>query len=95
MKSGRNWAVCCLLGALLLGGCESRSASVDSLTAPIASPSPSPTPTVDPRITDLNRIKVGSEAPDFSLLDQDGKSHRLADFRGKKYVVLAFYRGYF
>jgi cytochrome oxidase Cu insertion factor (SCO1/SenC/PrrC family) len=95
MKGIRNWPVGCLLGALLLDGCESKSASVGSLTAPIASPSPTPTPTVDPRITDLNRIKVGSEAPDFSLLDQDGKRHRLADLRGKKYVVLTFYRGFF
>ena len=95
MKSLRRWLFYYLLGALLFTACESKSASVESLTAPIASPSPSPTPTVDPRITDLNRIKVGSEAPDFSLLDQDGKRHRLADLRGKKYVVLTFYRGFF
>jgi cytochrome oxidase Cu insertion factor (SCO1/SenC/PrrC family) len=95
MKRIGSRIVCCLLGGLLLAGCESKSASVGSLTAPIASPSPTPTPTVDPRITDLNRIKVGSEAPDFSLSDQDGKRRQLAEFRGKKYVVLAFYRGYF
>jgi cytochrome oxidase Cu insertion factor (SCO1/SenC/PrrC family) len=44
--------------------------------------------------TDLQRIKVGQPAPDFTLEDMDGKSITLSDFRGKKTVVLVFYRGY-
>jgi cytochrome oxidase Cu insertion factor (SCO1/SenC/PrrC family) len=44
--------------------------------------------------TDLNRVKVGQPAPDFTLEDSDGKSVTLSDFRGKKSVVLVFYRGY-
>ena len=44
--------------------------------------------------TDLQRIKVGQPAPDFTLEDMEGKSITLSDFRGKKTVVLAFYRGY-
>ena len=36
-------------------------------------------------------LKVGDPAPDFSLPDQNGKTVKLADFRGKKSVVLAFY----
>jgi cytochrome oxidase Cu insertion factor (SCO1/SenC/PrrC family) len=44
--------------------------------------------------TDLNRIKVGQPAPDFSLEDTGGKVITLSDFRGKKSVVLVFYRGY-
>jgi peroxiredoxin Q/BCP len=36
-------------------------------------------------------IKVGDQAPDFQLTDQNGKSVRLAEFRGKKSVVLYFY----
>ena len=35
-------------------------------------------------------IAVGSEAPDFSLPNHEGKPIRLADFRGSK-VVLVFY----
>ena len=35
--------------------------------------------------------KVGQPAPDFVLNDQNGRSVRLSDFRGKKSVVLAFY----
>lgn len=34
--------------------------------------------------------KIGQPAPDFELLDQDGKTHKLSDYRGKP-VVLYFY----
>ena len=44
--------------------------------------------------TDLNRIKVGQPAPDFSLEDVNGKPIALSEFRDKKTVVLVFYRGY-
>jgi len=44
--------------------------------------------------TDLNRIKVGQPAPDFSLEDSNGKPIALSEFRDKKTVVLVFYRGY-
>ena len=36
-------------------------------------------------------LKIGDEAPDFSLNDTAGKPVKLSDFRGKKNVVLAFY----
>ena len=35
-------------------------------------------------------LEVGTKAPDFKLLDQDGKEHSLTDYRGKK-VILYFY----
>ena len=35
-------------------------------------------------------LEAGVAAPDFTLLDKEGKSHSLSDFRGKK-VVLYFY----
>jgi len=44
--------------------------------------------------TDLERIKVGQPAPDFILEDVNGRNVSLSDFRGKKSVVLVFYRGY-
>lgn len=44
--------------------------------------------------TELDRVKVGQPAPDFTLEDTDGKAITLSDLRGKKSVVLVFYRGY-
>ena len=38
-------------------------------------------------------LSIGSEAPDFSLMTEKGDTVRLADFRGKKNVVLIFYPG--
>jgi cytochrome oxidase Cu insertion factor (SCO1/SenC/PrrC family) len=43
---------------------------------------------------DLNRVKAGDAAPDFTLEDQDGKPVTLSDYRGQKTVVLVFYRGH-
>ncbi len=36
-------------------------------------------------------LKVGDDAPDFTLTDTTGKPVKLSDFKGKKNVVLAFY----
>lgn len=36
-------------------------------------------------------VEVGAEAPDFRLNDHQGNGVRLSSFRGKKWVVLAFY----
>ena len=35
---------------------------------------------------------VGDKAPDFELLNQDGKPVRLSDFRGQKVILFAFPR---
>jgi hypothetical protein len=39
-------------------------------------------------------IRVGEAPPDFTLPDALGRPVSLADYRGKKPVVLIFYRGY-
>src|SRR5919109_5591232 len=36
-------------------------------------------------------LKVGDNAPDFSLKASDGKTYKLSDFRGKKAVVVAWF----
>jgi peroxiredoxin len=36
-------------------------------------------------------IKVGDAAPDFELLDQFGRKVSLAQFKGRKHVMLLFY----
>jgi peroxiredoxin len=37
------------------------------------------------------QLKIGDEAPDFTLPDTSNKPVKLSDFRGKKAVVLAFF----
>ena len=39
-------------------------------------------------------LRVGEPPPGFTLTDAAGRSVSLADYRGKKPVVLVFYRGY-
>jgi thioredoxin-dependent peroxiredoxin len=36
-------------------------------------------------------LKVGDMAPGFSLVGSDGKEYRLADYKGKQVVVLAWF----
>ncbi len=55
---------------------------------------PEPKTTAPLSATDLERVSVGKSAPDFTLTDQDGKPVTLSNYRGKKAVVLVFYRGY-
>lgn len=38
----------------------------------------------------MTTLKKGDLAPQFSGLDQDGKSHSLADYKGKKLVVFFY-----
>lgn len=49
---------------------------------------------VNLRPTDLKRVNIGNRAPDFTLEDMNGKRISLSDFRGRKNVVLVFYRGH-
>ena len=35
-------------------------------------------------------LEIGTKAPDFTLPDQNGKTHSLSDYKGKK-VILYFY----
>ena len=42
-------------------------------------------------VSAASRLKEGDRAPEFSLPDQNGHTVRLADYLGKKNVVLAFY----
>lgn len=44
--------------------------------------------------SDLDRVRVGDPAPDFSLRSLAGPAVTLSDFRGEKNVVLVFYRGH-
>ncbi|MCL4252783.1 MAG: thioredoxin-dependent thiol peroxidase [Anaerolineae bacterium] len=35
-------------------------------------------------------LKIGDTAPDFELLNQDGKTVKLSDYRGKKVILFAY-----
>jgi hypothetical protein len=39
-------------------------------------------------------LRIGEPPPDFTLADAAGRPVSLADYRGKRPVVLVFYRGY-
>ena len=39
-------------------------------------------------------VAVGEQAPDFTLTDQNGQKRALSAERGKRPVVLVFYRGH-
>ena len=41
--------------------------------------------------TPAAELKVGDQAPDFSLPGTDGKTYKLSDFKGKKAVVVAWF----
>lgn len=38
----------------------------------------------------MTTLTKGDQAPDFSAVDQDGKTHTLADYKGKKLVVFFY-----
>ncbi len=40
-------------------------------------------------------LSVGQKAPVFSVPDANGKTFDLASHRGKRSMILVFYRGYF
>jgi len=44
--------------------------------------------------TDIERVSIGTMAPDFTLAKFGGGTTTLSSLRGKKNVVLVFYRGY-
>jgi peroxiredoxin Q/BCP len=38
----------------------------------------------------MTTLKIGDAAPQFSAIDQDGKSHSLQDYKGKKLVIFFY-----
>jgi peroxiredoxin Q/BCP len=39
----------------------------------------------------IGELKVGAPAPDFSLPASDGRTYHLSDYKGKQFVVLAWF----
>jgi peroxiredoxin Q/BCP len=57
--------------------------SEPQLPAPQSAPTPAPAAT--------RELRVGDPAPDFSLPGSDARIYRLADYRGRQAVVLAWF----
>ncbi|MBI1849879.1 MAG: redoxin domain-containing protein [Planctomycetes bacterium] len=62
----------------------------DTAVAQEASPKPAPS-TEKAEKKEMAKPKVGEAAPDFKVKDQSGAEVTLAQFKGKKNVLLAFY----
>ena len=43
------------------------------------------------KMTDAADLNVGDEAPAWELKGSDGKTYKLADFKGKMAVIVAWY----
>ena len=56
------------------------------LVAIVASTAVTPAVTLQPA-----QLKVGDQAPPFTLVGSDGRTYSLADYRGKQVVVLAWF----
>jgi hypothetical protein len=70
------------LGAVAMAAAQTPPAQTPPAQTPPAQTGPvSPEPVV---------LKVGDQAPGFSLPGSDGKTHRLSDYKGKT-VVLAWF----
>ena len=88
-----------LLAALVATGCgPEEEATVDEIPTGEAGPYDEiplgPVDGLDLPPTDLDRVRAGDVAPDFTLLSLDGAPVTLSSFRGVKNVVLVFYRGH-
>lgn len=79
---------------------RSRSPYFAALVACAIGPASAQTPRIGPAdghelpAVDTGRVKVGDLAPDFTLESLAGGTVTLSAFRGKKNVVLQFYRGH-
>ena len=68
--------------------------------APSLARAQAPAPAFGPRDgaglppADTGRVSVGTHAPDWVLPSRDGVPVTLSQFRGKKNIILVFYRGH-
>jgi hypothetical protein len=86
------------LAFLTLAGCRDEVREGDQgeemMETEVAALTLGPADGFDLPATDLQRVAVGSMAPDFTLLSLDGDPVTLSSFRGSRDVILVFYRGH-
>ena len=90
-----------LVGLAFSAGCagadaasEAAATSEDAAGGPVQEVVLGPVDGHDLPGTDLDRVTAGDMAPDFTALSLGGEAITLSQFRGKKNVILFFYRGH-
>lgn len=78
----RKWAI---IGCAALLGAAVPAVGLAQTPAP--APAAAPAASAQPAV----ELNVGDTAPDFTLKASDGKTYKLADFKGKKAVVIAWF----
>ena len=89
----KSRALFLLAGLAALWGCSAPNAEEATEPAEVAAML-GPVDGHDLPPYDLDRVQVGDEAPDFTLVSLAGPNVTLSDYRGEKDVVLVFYRGH-
>jgi hypothetical protein len=92
MRTARAWTLFATAGLVGITGCG--AAETAESTAGPDQAVLGPVDGQDLPGTDLDRVKDGDLAPDFSLASYAGPTVTLSDFRGHMNVVLVFYRGH-
>jgi hypothetical protein len=87
-------ALLLLTGVAALAGCATEAMEDDGGEAIETVAMLGPVDGHDMPPSDLDRVQVGAEAPDFTLASLAGPNVTLSDYRGEKNVVLVFYRGH-
>ena len=85
----RSFALTLLVALVGLAGCATRDDAERAGSVVLGPADGRELPGID-----LERVKVGDVAPDFSLASLAGPVVTLSDFRGTRNVILVFYRGY-
>lgn len=78
----------------LLAAAALMAAAITPLTASAQERALGPVDGLDLPPVAIDRVAVGSIAPDFTLAVYRGDTFTLSDLRGSKNVVLVFYRGW-
>ena len=81
------------LKSALIGGAVAATAAV-AIVSTMGPPPLGPRNGEDLPPTELDRVKVGDVAPDFTLESHSDGIITLSDYRRDKNVVLVFYRGH-
>jgi hypothetical protein len=89
----RRLAITLLATAAFLVGCAAEDGA-DRAAERAASVALGPTDGRDLPGTDLDRVRAGDVAPDFSLVSLAGPVVTLSELRGRRNVILVFYRGW-